>query len=99
MNPLDQFFAPLIGPPSRASITTKPGRLSHAEPRPYVTHEPSAGLPLCNRPEFIINRPEPWMGDSAVIECRKAMSSAQPPRCGYKSLIHLPHSPRRVNRQ
>src|SRR6476620_4125866 len=33
MNPLDQFFEPLIGPPGRLSITTNPGRLSLADPR------------------------------------------------------------------
>ena len=34
MYPLDQFFAPLIGPPEGSSITTNPGRFSFAVPSP-----------------------------------------------------------------
>src|SRR5437762_9287085 len=78
-------------------MTTKPGRFSLTLPRPYVTHEPRHGLPLRMRPEFIISMAEPWIGDSAYIEWRKAMSSTQVPRCGNRSETHLPHWPYCLN--
>ena len=48
-------------------------------------------------PEFIISIAEPWIGESAVIEWTKAMSSTQPPTCGKSAETGLPHSPRGVN--
>jgi len=36
---------------------------------------------------------EPWIGESAVIEWRNAMSSTQVARFGNRSLIHLPDWP------
>src|SRR5262245_30169647 len=78
-------------------MTTKPGRFSLTLPRPYVTHEPRHGWPLRIRPEFIISMAEPWIGDSAYIEWRKAMSSTQVPRCGNTSETHLPHRPYCLN--
>src|SRR5829696_1779997 len=82
-----------MGPPVRSSMTTKPGRFWLTLPRPYVTHDPRHGLPDRMRPEFIISIAEPWMGDSAYIECRKAMSSTQVPTCGNRSDTILPHWP------
>src|SRR5262245_66696287 len=78
-------------------MTTKPGRFSLTEPRPYVTHEPRQGWPERMRPEFIISIAEPWIGDSAYIEWRKAMSSTQVARCGKRSLTHLPQRPYCLN--
>ena len=46
---------------------------------------------------FICSIAEPWIGESAVIECRKAMSSTQVARCGNRSLTHLPHWPYCLN--
>src|SRR5262245_22754776 len=66
-------------------------------PRPYVTHDPRHGLPDRMRPEFIISIAEPWIGDSAYMECKKAMSSTQPPRCGKRSETYLPHCPYCLN--
>src|SRR6516165_2322388 len=74
-------------------MTTNPGRFSFSLPRPYVTHVPRQGCPESNRPEFIISMAEPWIGDSAYIECTNAMSSAHEPMCGNKSETHLPHCP------
>src|SRR5262245_24152406 len=78
-------------------MTTKPGRFSFTLPRPYVTHEPMHGFPLRMRPAFIMSSAEPWIGDSAYIECRNAMSSTQPPTCGKRSDTSLPHSPYGLN--
>ena len=42
---------------------------------------------------FIWSMADPWIGESAVIECRKAMSSTFFARCGKRSLTHLPDWP------
>ena len=44
-------------------------------------------------PEFIWSIADPWIGESAVIECRKAMSSTQVARFGKRSETCLPDSP------
>src|SRR5688572_14763826 len=93
MYPLDQFFGPLIGPPLLSSITTNPGRFSFSLPRPYVTQLPRHGLPLSNLPLFIIRSPDPWIGLSAYIEWRNAMSSTHDPTFGNRSDTRLPHFP------
>ena len=48
---------------------------------------------------FICSMAEPWIGESAVIECRKAMSSTCLARLGNRSLTHLPHWPYCLNFQ
>src|ERR1044072_4804900 len=93
MYPLDQFLAPLMGPPLASSITSKPDRVSLTLPRPYFAQAPRQGLPLRILPVFICSIAEPWIGESAVIECMNAMSSTQVARCGNKSDTHLPHWP------
>src|SRR6516162_3807404 len=55
------------------------------------------GLPDKILPVFICSIAEPWMGESAVIECKKARSSIQVARCGNRSLTHLPHWPYCLN--
>ena len=42
---------------------------------------------------FIWSIAEPWIGESAVIEWRKAMSSTQVARFGNRSLTYLPDWP------
>src|SRR5437588_4922026 len=49
------------------------------------------------RPVFICSIADPWIGESAVIECRKAMSSTHVARWGKRSLTHLPHCPYCLN--
>src|SRR5688572_5841953 len=49
------------------------------------------------RPEFIISIAEPWIGESAVNEWRKAMSSTHEPTWGNSSLTILPHWPYGLN--
>src|SRR5262245_7862411 len=93
MYPLDQFLAPLIGPPEWSSLTTNPGKFSFSLPRPYVTHDPRAGCPDRIRPEFIMSMADPWIGDSAYMLCTNAMSSTHDPMFGNRSLTILPHLP------
>ena len=62
-----------------------------------MTHEPRHGLPERILPVFICSMAEPWIGESAIMECRKQMSSAQVPRCGKRSLMYLPHWPYCLN--
>jgi hypothetical protein len=58
-----------------------------------LSQEPKDGFPLIKLPEFIMSRAEPWIGESAVIEWIKAMSSTQVPTLGKRSETHFPHSP------
>ena len=55
------------------------------------------GLPERIRPLFIISIAEPWIGESAVIECRNAMSSTHSATWGNRSLTYLPHWPYCLN--
>ena len=64
-----------------------------------MTHEPRHGLPLMSRPEFIMSMALPWIGDSAYMLWTKAMSSAQVPRLGKRSLTHFPDLPYCLNFQ
>ena len=74
----DQFFGPLIGPPVVVEHDDEAGQVlvlaaeavGHPRAQARVAAERS-------RPEFIISRAEPWIGDSAYMEWRKAMSSTQ----------------------
>ena len=43
--------------------TTKPGKFWFCVPSPYVTHEPTAGRPCRNMPEFISNMAGVWLFD------------------------------------
>ena len=45
------------------------------------------------RPLFIISIADPWIGESAVIECTKAMSSTHWATFGKSSLTCFPHWP------
>ena len=81
-----------IGPPVGSSITTKPGRFSLTAPQPVVEPRTEGrALPLWILPEFIWSIAEPWIGESAVIDFRKATSSTWlRERCGNSSLTHWP---------
>ncbi len=57
------------------------------------------GLPLWILPVFICNMAEPWIGESAVIDLMKAMSSTQVARCGKRSETSCPDWPYFLNAQ
>ena len=82
---------PVLGPADRAA-----GRVEHDDEagqvlvdgaQAVVDPRAQAGA-AADRilPEFICSMAEPWIGESAVIEWRKAMSSTQVARLGNRSL-------------
>ena len=54
-------------------------------------HAPAAGNPGRTNPVFCMNVAGPCTFDFETKEWTKAISSTQLPRCGTRSLIHLPH--------
>ena len=76
---------------------TKVGKLRLAEPSPYVTHAPIAGLPARIEPVFIWQTEPTWFRPSAVQDRTTASLSACLATCGYQSETHSPLSPCRAH--
>src|SRR5215217_1619870 len=73
--------------------TTKPGRLSQSEPRPYQTQEPIEGRPEIVVPVFMKVWAGSWLMASVTIERTMQMSSATWPKWGKASQISWPFLP------
>src|ERR1043166_3405554 len=93
IQPLDQLRTPSTGCPPGSVSTTYAGRLWLSDPRPYVTHEPSAGRPGCDLPVFMnqIDGSCPLM--SVCIERISVTSSTMLAKCGSNSDTSIPHWP------
>src|SRR5262245_46859009 len=90
MNPLPQLRGPLTGWPVLSQSTTKDGRFWFSDPRPYVTHEPSAGRPATLVQVFIWHTPPEWLMPFVQHELMTAMSSRHSAMLGTHSDAHSP---------
>ncbi len=77
--------------------TTKPGRSSVIEPRPYSSHEPMLGRPGRIEPVFISVCAGSWLICSVHIERIRHTWSASPPICGNSDENSSPDFPYLLN--
>ncbi len=80
-----------------ATITTKVGRLSLSEPKPYDVHAPKQGRPVIWLPVSIMLMAGSWLMASVFMLRMKTMSSTVFLVQGKSSVTHMPHSPARSN--